>query len=194
MSKSESRADRKQIPFKLVKVDDETQGQSLARAALNPLLHSSLTVRDYSPFAEDDDINDLVDAFEDQVNKIADGNLRNLEEMLLAQAHTLHTISNHLFRRAVMTEFSSCLEMFLKLGLKAQNQSKLTCEALANIKAPKSYLTNIGHNQQINIGQSKLLEKSDGQRLDFGEAKTPITANQTVEAVGKQHRTKNGRG
>jgi len=179
-----------QIPFRIVQKDGETQGQSLARAALNPLLHSSLTVRDYSPFGEDADINDLVDAFEVQVNKIADGNLRNLEEMLLAQVHTLHTISNHLFRRAVMTEYSSCMEMFLKLGLKAQNQSKLTCEALANIKAPKSYLTNIGHNQQINIRQSKLLEKTDGERLDFGKAATPIRGNTTLETVGKQHRAK----
>lgn len=190
MSKSESRADRKQIPFKLVKEDDETEGQSLARAALNPLLHSSLTVRDYSPFGQDDDINDLVDAFEGQVNQIANGDFRNLEGMLLAQVHTLHTISNHLFRRAVMTEYSSCMEMFLKLGLKAQNQSKLTCEALANIKAPKSYLTNIGHNQQINIGQSKLMEKTDGERLDFGKAATPIRGDTTLETVGKQHRAK----
>ena len=177
----------KEIPFRIVPKDGETQSQSLARAALNPLLHSSLTVRDYSPFGEDDDINDLVDAFEVQVNQIANGDLRNLEGMLLAQAHTLHTISNHLFRRAVMTEYFSCLEMFLKLGLKAQNQSKLTCEALANMKNPKTHLsqTNIAHNQQVNNVQSELLEEIDGERLDFGKTATPIRSDTTLETVGK---------
>ena len=108
----------------------------LARATLNPMLHSALTMKDYATLDGDLDINALVDAFEDQVNLIADGNLQNLEAMLLAEAHTLHMISNYLLRRSMTQEYMRQLETFLKLGLKAQSQCRATLATLADILKP----------------------------------------------------------
>ena len=57
--------------------------------------------------------------------------------------------------------------------------------------------TNIAHNQQVINdlktlnAQSKLLEKSDGERLDFGKAEAPVSADSDVETVGTVNRAEN---
>ena len=81
----------------------------------------------------------------------------------------------------------------MKLALKAQSQCRTTLDSLASIKNPAVNLrqTNIAHNQQVNNGSeiekppSKLLEQSDGERLDFGKAAAAVGSDQELEAVAE---------
>lgn len=99
----------------------------------------------------------------------------------------------------------------MRLALKAQSQCRTTLETLAVIKNPPTSVAfvrqaNIAHGaQQVNNGSTaeaprareleitpnKLLETSDGKRLDVEAATQAVGANPHVEAVGKVNRAEN---
>ena len=129
---------------------------------------------------------------EDQASAIKGGNLDRIEDMLIAQTHTLDAVANYMFQCVTRADTMSKVETYMKFGLRAQSQCRSNAEAIANMKNPRTHLnqTNIGYNQQVNNVQSKLLEEKDGERLDFGKAATPIRGDQDLEAVGTKHRAK----
>ena len=125
--------------------------------------------------------------------------------MLTAQAHTLDAIFNNLARRAIHAEYMDSHDSYLKLALRAQSQRRATWEAVAAIKHPPvmGYVrqANIAHGpQQVNNApaatagatraaehphpKSKLLEESDGERLDTGATGTPSRADSALATVG----------
>jgi hypothetical protein len=94
---------------------------------------------------------------------------------------------------------------YMRLALKAQSQCRATIETRAEIKNPRpiafAQQANIANGpQQVNNGgqvpaepscaeksenqQSILLEKSDGERLDFGAKGAIVGANTPLETVG----------
>ena len=95
--------------------------------------------------------------------------------------------------------------MYMRLSLKAQSQSRTTCEALSEIKNPRQVAfvkqANIATNQQVNNGismtdtrarektidpeQSKVLEHQHGERLDIRAPSTAGRAHTRLAAVGK---------
>ena len=109
-----------------------------------------------------------------------------------------------LARRAVNQEYVKHYEMYLRLALKAQNQSRMTLETLAAIKNPpvvfaKQANINQGNgNQQVNNGtsapaahaeknlnqQNELLEEQHGsQTLDTRTAGTAIGKDKAMATV-----------
>ena len=176
---------------------DETEAQAIARFALSPSLQSALTLKDYGKSIANLELNCLVEELKSQVDETIDGDLGRAEAMLTTQAHTLDAIFGNLARRATNTEYLPQFDTFLKLGLRAQSQCRATWETLAAIKNPKMSLnqTNIAQNQQINnvpeksIQPNKQLEKTDGERLDFGKKETSVIADPAVEALGEIDRT-----
>ena len=107
-----------------------------------------------------------------------------------------------------MGEYLEAFEAYLKLALRAQSQCRATLETLAEIKHPRSVAfveqANIAHgHQQVNNAptradeiensQSKLLEQTDGERLDTGTTSTAGGADTPMEAVGAINRAKNRR-
>lgn len=94
-----------QTPLTIQRKHDESEEQALARTALNPLVHSAVSVRDYVNGYGGLDLNSLVDALEYQVKQIEDGNLDRIEEILTAQAHTLDAIFNNLVRRGATASY-----------------------------------------------------------------------------------------
>jgi hypothetical protein len=91
--------------------------------------------------------------------------------------------------------------------LRAQNQARATLETLAGIKNPPNLAivkqANIGQAVQVNNGTvpasralenenalNKLLEVTDGQRLDVGAATPARRADSDLEAVGAINGTK----
>ena len=179
--------------------DNRDNSQALATLALTPSLQSARTIRQYSSSFGELDLGCLVDELRGQIEDAIDGDLNRAEAMLVSQAHCLDAIFNHLARLAVCSEYLSSVDTYLKLGLRAQSQCRATLETLANIKNPRMSLnqTNIAQNQQVNIGsenktrQNELLEKSDGERLEFRTAETPVNADSDVETVGAIHRAEN---
>ncbi|MEO8444207.1 MAG: hypothetical protein ABI567_04265 [Gammaproteobacteria bacterium] len=101
-------------------------------------------------------------------------------------------------------------EMFMELALRAQNQARMTWETLAAMKNPPqvAYVrqANIAAGpQQVNNGvpaptvenkpePNKLLEVTDGQRLDALTAGTPSRADSELEAVESVHWSPDGKG
>ena len=157
-------------------------------------------------------MNALVDDLEQQC-KLANGaDLRRAESSLIAQAHTLDAIFNRMARTALSCEYLAQTETYLRLALKAQGQCRATLETLAAINDPRSIAfvnqANIAHGpQQVNnsaVGetspldapqpasrareseneQNKLLEHSNGERLDGAAPKTAIAIDPAMAALG----------
>jgi hypothetical protein len=164
----------------LVKGDDETEAQAIARAVVSPRIRAATTL---AGFASKDfgeiDVNALTAAVAAKCKTVAEDNdLSQVEAMLVSQATTLEAIFHSLARQAtgnLDNSNSHWFEMYLRMALKAQSQCRTTLETLALIKNPKSVAfvrqANIANGpQQVNNRtrarkpkpkkrQSKLLEQ-----------------------------------
>lgn len=160
----------------------------LAQSALRPNVRAAVTALSYSkPQFGDLDLTALLEELSAQTNAVQSGNMRGVEEMLIAQAHTLQALFHELARRAGlnMGEYLQAAETYLRLALKAQSQCRATIETLALIKNPPPVTfvrqANVAHGpQQVNNGAqppteasraresenqpNKLLEQQHGQR------------------------------
>ncbi|MBM4199826.1 MAG: hypothetical protein FJ189_00885 [Gammaproteobacteria bacterium] len=129
--------------------------------------------------------------------------MQPVENALLNQAVALQTLFVRLTERAMASQYRDGLEAFLKLALRAQNQSRMTFETLATVKNPPVVYARQANvttgPQQINNGlpaggrdshnpQNKLLEQTHGERLDPGATGETIGSNPSMEAVGAVHR------
>jgi hypothetical protein len=133
--------------------------------------------------------------------KIKDGDLSQVEEMLINQALSLQSIYARMIEKAMNQSQIPAIDLFMRYALRAQNQSRMTLETLSAVKNPpvvfaKQANISQGH-QQINNGmtshvedktvQNKLLEKTHGKRLDTRAKKASGRANTQLEAVGAVH-------
>jgi len=194
---------------------DEDEGVVIARTVLRPTVQAAVTLKEYGKSYGDLDLSGLIDALTVQTKAASDGDLRRGEAMLATQAHILDAIFNNLARRAINAEYMDNLDRYLKLALRAQSQCRVTWEALATMKNPPmmGYVrqANIAHgHQQVNNTsstprdtsraaensnlQSKLLEESDGQRLDTGAEGAAGRADPAMAPLEKGDRSENTRG
>ncbi|MBI5889530.1 MAG: hypothetical protein HZB47_02485 [Nitrosomonadales bacterium] len=177
----------------------------VSKLALKPSANGAAVVEAFSKGAFGEaDINVLIDELRTQFDKVENGDLHYCESMLVGQANALQSIFVSLARRAVNQEYVKNYETFLRLALKAQNQSRMTLETLATIKNPpvvfaKQANINQGNgNQQVNNGtpvpdtraekniiqQNELIEvQHGGETLDAHTTGAAIRENQAVEAV-----------
>jgi hypothetical protein len=155
---------------------------------------------------------------------VRDNDMSSVETMLLAQAHTCDVIFNDFARRAHSSDTMAKLEAYLRMALKAQQQSAMTLRILGELKSPKQVAfikqANVANGpQQVNNGTgehpptadvagstvarahekttnptNELLENRHGERLDTGAASSASGSNQTLEAVGAVHRAEDSRG
>ena len=136
------------------------------------------------------------------------GDLTSIESTLTTQALSLNVLFNAMMSRAtgnLGVNFER-VESYMRLALKAQNQSRMTLETLANIKNPpviyaRQANVNNGGQQQVNngsavrssathtadqqSGKTELLERQHGQRMDTREASSAIPAHSNLAAVGE---------
>lgn len=127
------------------------------------------------------------------------------EAILVSQAIALNSMFAELARRAALQLGTrmEATEMYVRLALKAQAQSRATIEALGALKNPpivyaKQANFAAGH-QQVNNGfpaqagietsQTKLLERQDGERLDSGAQSTTSGADSQMATVGEIYGT-----
>jgi hypothetical protein len=194
-----------QLTIKLQK--GETVALANARVALTPEYHAAYSICELNQVTafKEAELTELADRLAYQLQQLKDGDLGQVESMLASQAYTLDAMFHNLLRRSTLNfrnEFS-VIERFIKLAMKAQSQCRTTLDSLASMKKPPPELikqTIIAHgHQQVNNFPEKenppneLLEKTDGERLEFGAAATPIRGDQGVETVEQQHRAKNKR-
>ncbi|TXH24249.1 MAG: hypothetical protein E6Q99_07015 [Elusimicrobia bacterium] len=157
------------------------------------------------------DVNALAAELGKQVEAVNSGDLRRAEGLLIAQAHTLDNIFANLARRATSQQYLTQWEAYMRIAMKAQNQCRMTLETLASIKNPPVVIArqaNINHGgqQQVNNGaavpaqgqpshapesviqQSKLLEATNGERLDFGAKGKASGADSRMAPLGARKR------
>ena len=130
------------------------------------------------------------------------GDLRHVEGMLINQAIALQHIFLRMTVRGTNQTKMEHIDGFMRLALKAQNQSRATLETLASMRTPPvvyAKQANINHgNQQVNNSVSitpspdekiinphnELLKEDDYERMDTGAATTAIAKDTAMETLG----------
>lgn len=159
--------------------EGEDEGLVTARLILKPSIRAADTFQHYSKAYGDMDLMSIANAFGEQIEDMKNDNSSRPEDMLLVQAHTLDAISNNLASRAINAGYVSQLEQYLKLALKAQNQSRATLEALDRIKNPKQV--------QI-VGQANIAngpQQVNNQVSGDGEGGPSVKAYSPAKGVGE---------
>jgi len=151
----------------------------------------------------------------EKVNKqFKEGDLSVVEEMLLNQALTLQAINTTYVMKLPACNDLHQLEVYSRIALKAQNQSRQTLATLIELKNPRRTQfikqQNNAQNQQINNGEpvniadqenskdsenpaNKLLEEESHERLDTGTQAETVTVNSELETMGEIDRSKKRR-
>jgi hypothetical protein len=128
------------------------------------------------------------------------GDLRHVESMLVNQAIALQHIFLRMTVRGIHQTKMEHIDGFMRLALKAQNQSRATLETLASMRTPPvvyAKQANINHgNQQVNNGVSitpssdeiinphnELLKETDYERMDTGATGATIVKNPAMATV-----------
>ena len=167
----------------------------LAQVAIEPAVNSAAVISSYSAFGEQNS-QVLFETLRASIEQVTVKNdMSKPESMLMGQAEALQAIFVDLARRANNQEYIKNIERFLKLALKAQNQCRITLEALAMIKNPSviyAHQANIAHgHQQINnnpvkyqqenkIEKNELLEMNNDQGMDFKTQTKASTVDQEL--------------
>lgn len=195
---------------------DKTTEELKAVLSLAPEILSATVLAKWQTFS-DSTWSDLSSELRRQTKALRSNDLSRAEDMLFAQAHTLDGLFATLAARAAAAPSVTILEVYLRLALKAQNQSRATLQTLGELKAPKQVAfvkqANIGNQVQVNNGTdanrppvctrtrkskrntpNKLLEVDHEQRLDTRAQSAASPINTTVETVGAKHRPTHRRG
>lgn len=200
---------------KAMRLDEGGSAPSRRRSGkvlAEPGILNTLVMSQYASCLGELDNAGLVKALADETAKVRNGDLSYVEAMLIGQATTLQTVFVSLLLKANFQDDLKHWETYLRLGLKAQNQCRMTLETLAAIKNPPVIFArqaNIANGpQQVNNSaaavssdpparapagnfstvKTELLEACDEQRVDARTARTAVGSDTSVEALGKVHR------
>lgn len=188
--------------------EDEKSGKrdkKMAQMLLDPAYLSAYTLNGIFPDSKNVNTACLIEEMQAQVKKVNDGDLSRAEALLICQAHSLNSISVEMIHKSLENMGSNfhAAEKLMRLGLKAQSQSRATIQTLADLKNPKPYIqNNRAQYQQVNNNSSlsrarekenftnELLEdRTDEQQwMDCGAQKDAGGEDQGLEAVAVQHR------
>ncbi|VVC83326.1 hypothetical protein [Sideroxydans sp. CL21] len=169
---------------------DKEKAEYVAKVSLMPSVNAAAVVSEYAKAFGEQDISELTAQLREKIHQVEDGDLKLCEAMLVGQANALQAIFVSLARRAVNQEYLKQYETYLRLALKAQNQSRMTLETLATIKNPpvvfarQANINQGNGNQQVNNGtpspaaraekninqQNELLEVQHGGETVDGRA------------------------
>jgi len=144
-----------------------------------------------------------------QNEKIKNGDLTCVQEMLLDQAHTLQALNTLCMMKLRDVEYIEQMEAYSRIALKAQNQSRQTLATLIELKNPRRATfikqQNNAVNQQINNAEpanvgteetqenrknsgnpaNELFEADNHEQLDTRAQSKAGGANQELETVGE---------
>lgn len=183
----------------------ETTNQAMARTVTNPecLSASVLTICQNIDHAK---VTEMLAEIQQQAAAIHADDLSRPESMLIAQAHTLDGLFAKLATQALTAGNLDGMERYMRLALKAQNQSRATLQTLGELKAPKQIAfvkqANIGNQVQVNNESSpvrtrakkkpkapnELLEVEHGERLDTRAQSSAGGADPAMAPLGEKHR------
>lgn len=133
-------------------------GDSLAEKgaaiAADPSIKAAMTTHLFTTNIGQIDALALVDRVKELTDVASAGDMSYFESMLASQAIALDAIFHRLASHANQNigNYAGATDTYLRLGLKAQAQSRSAIEALAAIKAPRQYIsqTNVANTMQVN--------------------------------------------
>jgi hypothetical protein len=185
----------------------EQPDDAVARTLTRPEIQAAAVIQELH--RDNHEVNAVAREITAQVAAVHAGDMRRVEAMLVAQAHTLDQIFGTLLRRGVKyvdANYPQAAERYLRLAFKAQAQCRVTLDSLAEIKNPRPVAfvrqANIAHGlQQVNNGNvpaagprahaeksanpsNELLECNDGERVDSRATGAASGANQELATVG----------
>jgi hypothetical protein len=198
----------------------EASPEKLAELDLNPLYAAAQTLLSLTNISSSDKPNfEALPAFIDQLAQqnaaLKNGDTSQLEQILQSQAITLNIAFNHWLIKAneasklsqIVSQKPELIEMFARLALKCQDQSRKTVATLAELKNPKrstTFIKNYVDKQlnQLNVdepsaqattGAAATLQLQENTRapLDIGSERTPEAAHSKVATVELLNRTSN---
>ncbi len=205
-----------QLPPSTSETANQITGSGLAELAFAPTTTNGMVSGMYTSktMKVDLDLKEMVFALNDQVRQVQNGNLKNAESLLVSQALTLNAIFAEMARRAAlnMGQHLDTTEAYLRLALKAQNQSRATLETLSTIKNPPLLIAKqanittgqqqVNNVMQVDVRSRDKIQKAQNQlsgskhelRKNVRTPRLEISPNQTLEAVGKFNGAKITRG
>lgn len=131
-----------------------TQGQQMADIQLGGIINSTELIMTYNPSEQVEGTETLL-SLKRKAERVASGDTKDMETILISQAVALDAIFTRLSLRAhnCFGQYLNAGEKYLRLALKAQSQCRATLETLAEIKNPRPYIqNNRAEYQQVNNG------------------------------------------
>jgi hypothetical protein len=168
-----------------------------AAIAVDPSMKAALTAHLFTTNLGKIDPLALVDRVQALIDEASAGDMSHFESMLASQAIALDAIFHRLASQANQNigNYAGATDTYLRLGLKAQAQSRSAIESLAAIKAPRQYIsqTNVANTMQVNNSLEGLEARYD-ERMDSRAQAASGGADSEMAALGAIYRCKDGRG
>lgn len=132
------------------------------------------------------DLLKLAHEFKASIATVQSGDMKDMEAMLVAQAHALQTMFVSMARRAQGQENLKPYMAQMTLALKAQAQSRATIQTLAELKFPRQIVlanqANVAHQQQVNHGSdANYPHITNISKEDLHAEKNKIDKNELLE-------------
>jgi hypothetical protein len=163
--------------LEVIKSENQTADQALAEMATTPNFHNGVLVHLFAKnllVGDDLDLTSVIKSLTESTLKVKNGNLSDMELMLMGQAQALQSMFTTLTRRAEATKVIREIEMYMGMAFKAQSQCRSTLQALTELKYPRQATfvkqANISHgHQQINNEVEPHAQKIEFQQNELLE-------------------------
>lgn len=151
----------------------------------------------------------IMDQLATSANKVNDGNLKEVEQMLVTQAKTLDYIFYDALKQLADVNMINQIEVFSNIAFRAQSQCRKTLATLAELKHPRRVTfvkqQNNAINQQVNNGiehksrnfknnkklANELISEVTHEKVDIGGTISASSIDSASETVEIFDRTKN---
>ena len=134
------------------------------------------------------DLTTVVQELVDSTKKIANGNTKEIENMLIMQAKTLDYIFYDSLNKLVDLNMINQIEVFTNIAFRAQSQSRKTLAILAEIKHPKRTTFIAKQNNAIQVNNA--IKSNSEKKEIYNNVTTELNAQVTNETKSMDLRTK----
>lgn len=149
------------------------------------------------------DIETLFHDLQEKAENAINGGIKDVEKMLLMQAHTLNNLFYNMIKKAAHSQFIDQLQVYSDAAFKAQKECRKTLGLIADLKNPRRATfikqQNNALNQQVNnkvatdeisknseknlTNELLQMEKQHGKTLDTGRTFSTIKTDSQLEAM-----------
>ena len=173
----------------LKQTEEQTQKQKMNHLINDASFANACAIELFAKqaFGDDFDLVSLVVELDNNIKTVKEGDLSELEAMLVSQAKALQLIFLNLTRRAGKAEYIRHLQAYMPLALKAQAQSRATIQAIVELKYPRQVIVtqqaNIANNapQQVNNSQTITATTTDIETNPRARRKKQTVQNELLE-------------